>query len=41
MEVYVAKRMRERVAENTKLMRLLAKAELDKTVLKELVEGNW
>ena len=41
MEVSEAKRLRELEAENTKLKRLLAEAELDKAALKELVEGNW
>ena len=41
MEVSEAKRLRELEAENAKLKRLLAEAELDKVALKELVEGNW
>lgn len=41
MEVNEAKRLRELEAENQKLKRLLAEAELDKAALKELVEGNW
>ena len=41
MEVSEAKRLRELGAENQKLKRLLAEAELDKAALKELVEGNW
>ena len=41
MEVSEAKRLRELEAENAKLKRLLAEAELDKATLKELVEGNW
>ena len=41
MEVSEAKRLRELEAENAKLKRLLAEAELDKAALKELVEGNW
>jgi putative transposase len=40
MEVYEAKRLRELEAENAKLKQLLAEVELDKTVLKELVEEN-
>ena len=41
MEVSDAKRLRELEAENAKLKRLLAEAELDKAALKELVEGKW
>ena len=41
MEVAEAKRLRELEAENLKLKRLLAEAELDKAALKELVEGKW
>ena len=41
MEVSEAKRLRELEAENTRLKRLLAEAELDKSALKELVEGKW
>jgi putative transposase len=41
MEVSEAKRLRELEAENLKLKRLLAEAELDKAALKELVEGKW
>jgi transposase len=41
MEVSEAKRLRELEAENAKLKRLLGEAELDKTALKELVEGKW
>lgn len=40
MGVSDAKRLRELEAENLKLKRLLAEAELDKAALKELVEGN-
>jgi putative transposase len=39
MEVSDAKRLRELEAENLKLKRLLADAELDKAALKELVSG--
>ncbi len=39
MEVSDAKRLRELEAENLKLKRLLAEAELDKAALKELVSG--
>ena len=41
MEVSDAKRLRELEAENARLKRLLAEAELDKAALKELVEGKW
>ena len=41
MEVSEAKRLRELEAENNRLKRLLAEAELDKSALKELVEGKW
>lgn len=41
LEVSDAKRLRELEAENSKLKRLLAEAELDKAALKELVEGKW
>lgn len=41
MEVSDAKRLRALEAENLKLKRLLAEAELDKAALKELVEGKW
>lgn len=41
MEVSKAKRLGELKVENAKLKRLLAAPELDKTALKELVEGKW
>ena len=41
MEVSEAKRLRELEAENAKLKRLLAEAELDKAALKEIAEGKW
>ena len=41
MEVSEAKRLRQLEAENLKLKRLLAEAELDKAALTELVEGKW
>ena len=41
MEVSEARRLRALEAENAKLKRLLAEAELDKAALKELVEGKW
>ena len=40
MEISEAKRLRELEAENARLKRLLAEAELDKAALKELVEGK-
>ena len=36
-----AKRLRELEVENGRLKRLLAEAELDKAMLKELAEGNF
>ena len=36
-----AKRLRELEAENARLKKLLAEAELDKSMLKELAEGNF
>jgi hypothetical protein len=36
-----AKRLKELELENTRLKRLLADAELDKAMLKELAEGNF
>ena len=41
MEVSEAKRLRMLEAENAKLKKLLAEAELDKAALKEIVEGKW
>jgi len=41
MEVSEAKKLRQLEAENAKLKKLLAEAELDKAALKELVEGKW
>lgn len=41
MEVSEAKRLRELEAENARLKRLLAEAELDKAALKEIAEGKW
>jgi len=41
MEVSEARRLRDLEAENARLKRLLADAELDKAALKELVEGKW
>ena len=39
MEVNEAKRLRELEAENARLKRLLAEAELDKSAMKEIIEG--
>lgn len=36
-----AKRLKELEKENTRLKKLLAEAELDKSMLKELAEGNF
>ena len=36
-----AKRLKELEQENARLKRLLAEAELDKAMLKELASGNW
>lgn len=36
-----AKRLRELESENARLKKLLAEAELDKAMLKELAEGNF
>ena len=36
-----AKRLKELEVENTRLKRLLAEAELDKAMLKEIAEGNF
>jgi putative transposase len=41
MTVSEARRLRELEAENTKLKRLLAEAELDKAALKELLGRKW
>jgi len=41
MEVSEAKRLRELEAENAKLKRLLAEAELDKAALKEIASKKW
>lgn len=41
MGVSEAKRLRELEAENTKLERLLAEAELDKAALKDLIGKKW
>jgi hypothetical protein len=36
-----AKRLKELEVENARLKKLLAEAELDKSMLKELAEGNF
>jgi len=41
MKAHEAKRLRELEVENTRLKRLLAEAELDKAMLKELAAGNF
>jgi len=41
MKASDAKRLKELEAENTRLKKLLAEAELDKAMLKELAEGNF
>ena len=41
MKASDAKRLKELEVENTRLKKLLAEAELDKVMLKELAEGNF
>jgi len=41
MKASQAKRLRELESENARLKKLLAEAELDKAMLKELAEGKW
>ncbi len=41
MKANDAKRLKELEGENTRLKKLLAEAELDKAMLKELAEGNY
>jgi transposase-like protein len=41
MKATEAKRLRELEGENSRLKKLLAEAELDKAMLKELAEGNF
>ncbi len=41
MKASEAKRLRELEVENSRLKKLLAEAELDKAMLKELAEGNF
>lgn len=41
MKAEEAKRLKELGRENSRLKKLLAEAELDKAMLKELAEGKW
>ena len=41
MKVEEAKRLKKLEVENARLKKLLAEAELDKAMLKELASGNW
>jgi putative transposase len=41
MEVSDAKRLRELEQENTRLKKLLAEAELDKAILKDVISKKW
>lgn len=41
MKAEEAKRLKQLDQENKRLKRLLADAELDKSILKEALEGNW
>jgi len=41
MKADEAKRLKELKRENARLKKLLAEAELDKSMLKELAEGNF
>jgi len=41
MKADAVKRLKELEAENARLKKLLAEAELDKAMLKELAEGRW
>ena len=41
MKASDAKRLKELEVENTRLKRLLAEAELDKSMLREIAEGNF
>ncbi|MEW4530123.1 hypothetical protein [Maioricimonas sp. JC845] len=41
MKAQEARRLKELEQENARLKRLLADAELDKSMLRELLEGNW
>lgn len=41
MKVSEAKRLRELEQENTRLKKLLAEAELDKAMLKDVISKKW
>ncbi len=41
MKAEEAKRLKELEQENKRLKKLLAESELDKSILKEAMEGNW
>jgi putative transposase len=41
MKVDEARRLKELETENARLKKLLAEAELDKAILKEVASGNW
>ncbi|WP_417378211.1 transposase [Gimesia sp.] len=41
MKAEEAKRLKELEQENGRLKKLLAEAELDKAMLKDIAEGNW
>ena len=41
MKADAARRLKKLEAENARLKKLLAEAELDKAMLKELAEGKW
>jgi len=41
MKAEEAKRLQELEQENKRLKKLLAESELDKSILKEALEGNW
>jgi cell shape-determining protein MreC len=41
MKADAVKRLKELETENVRLKKLLAEAELDKAMLKELAEGKW
>lgn len=41
MKADEARRLKELESENSRLKKLLAEAELDKAILKEVASGNW
>ena len=41
MKAEEVKRLKELEQENKRLKKLLAESELDKSILKEVLEGNW